>query len=82
MAEIKDPENTIIMETTKGKVVIDGESAEVFQNHREALKELGVDVPQAIKLADVLRERGLQISDDVLKTEDLVKQIKLAKGWM
>ena len=66
----------------KGKVVIDGESAEVFQNHREALKELGVDVPQAIKLADVLRERGLQISNDVLKTEDLVKQIKLAKGWM
>ena len=66
----------------KGKVVIDGESAEVFQNHREALKELGVDVPQAIKLADVLRERGLQISSDVLKIEDLVKQIKLAKGWM
>ena len=66
----------------KGKIVIDGESAEVFQNHREALKELGVDVPQAIKLADVLRERGLQISNDVLKTEDLVKQIKLAKGWM
>ena len=66
----------------KGKVVIDGASAEVFQNHREALKELGVDVPQAIKLADVLRERGLQISNDVLKTEDLVKQIKLAKGWM
>jgi len=66
----------------KGKIVIDGESAEVFQNHREALKELGVDVPQAIKLADILRERGLQISNDVLKTEDLVKQIKLAKGWM
>ncbi len=66
----------------KGKVVIDGESAEVFQNHREALKELGVDVPQAIKLADILRERGLHISNDVLKTEDLVKQIKLAKGWM
>ena len=66
----------------KGKDVIDGESAEVFQNHREALKELGVDVPQAIKLADVLRESGLQISNDVLKTEDLVKQIKLAKGWM
>lgn len=66
----------------KGKIVIDGNSAEVFQNHREALKEVGVDVPQAIKLADVLRERGLRISNDVLKTEDLVKQIKLAKGWL
>ena len=66
----------------KGKIVIDGDSAEVFQNHREALKEVGVDVPQAIKLADILRERGLDISNDVLKTEDLVRQIKLAKGWL
>lgn len=66
----------------KGKVVIDGESREVFRNHREALKELGVDVPQAVKLAELLRERGLAISNDVMNTEDLVKQIKLAKGWM
>ena len=66
----------------KGKVVIDGSSAEVFQHHREDLKNLGVDVPQAIKLADVLREHGLQIGNDVLKTEDLIQQIKLAKGWM
>lgn len=66
----------------KGKIVIDGESSEVFRNHREALKELGVDVPQAVKLAELLRERGLSISNDVTKTEDLVKQIKLAKGWI
>lgn len=66
----------------KGKVVIDGSSAEVFQHHREDLKNLGVDVPQAIKLADVLREHGLQIGNDVLKTEDLIQQIKLANGWM
>ena len=66
----------------KGRVVIDGSSAEVFQHHREDLKNLGVDVPQAIKLADVLREHGLQIGNDVLKTEDLIQQIKLAKGWM
>ena len=39
-------------------------------------------MPQAIKLADILRERGLDISNDVLKTEDLVRQIKLAKGWL
>ena len=71
-----------LLDMAKGKIVIDGNSAEVFQNHREALKEVGVDVPQAIKLADVLRERGLRISNDVLKTEDLVKQIKLAKGWL
>ena len=66
----------------KGKIVIDGESREVFRNHREALKELGVDVPQAVKLAELLRERGLSINNDVTKTEELVKQIKLAKGWI
>ena len=67
---------------SKGKIVIDGESREVFRNHREALKELGVDVPQAVKLAELLRERGLSINNDVTKTEELVKQIKLAKGWI
>ncbi|MGE4589366.1 MAG: energy-coupling factor transporter ATPase [Acidaminococcaceae bacterium] len=67
---------------SKGKVVIDGESAEVFQNHREALKELGVDVPQAIHLADTLRERGLPISNEILRTDDIIEQIKLAKGWL
>lgn len=66
----------------KGKIVIDGESSEVFRNHREDLKELGVDVPQAVKLAELLRERGLSISNDVTKIEDLVKQIKIAKGWI
>ncbi len=67
---------------SKGKVVIDGESAEVFRKQREILKEVGVDVPQTIKLAEILHERGLQISTDVLKIEDLVKQIKIAKGWL
>lgn len=66
----------------KGKIVIDGQSCEVFRSQRDALRELGVDVPQAVKLAELLRERGLSISNDVTKTEDLVKQIKLAKGWI
>ena len=50
--------------------------------YKKALKELGVDVPQAVKLAELLRERGLSINNDVTKTEELVKQIKLAKGWI
>jgi peptidyl-prolyl cis-trans isomerase B (cyclophilin B) len=39
MAEIKDPENTIIMETTKGKVVIQL-MPEVAPGHVERIKEL------------------------------------------
>jgi len=66
----------------KGKVVIDGESCEVFQNQRETLNAVGVDVPQTIKLADTLREHGMQIAPSVMKIEELVSQIKLAKGWI
>ncbi len=39
MAEIKDPENTIIMETTKGKVVIEL-LPDVAPNHVARIKEL------------------------------------------
>ena len=39
MADIKDPENTIIMETTKGKVVIEL-LPDVAPNHVERIKEL------------------------------------------
>ena len=66
----------------KGKVVIDGESSDVFQNQRETLNAVGVDVPQTIKLADTLREHGMQIAPSVMKIEELVSQIKLAKGWI
>lgn len=66
----------------KGKVVIDGKSCEVFQNQRETLNAVGVDVPQTIKLADTLREHGMQIAPSVMKIEELVSQIKSAKGWI
>ena len=39
MAEIKDPENTIIMETTKGKVVIEL-LPDVAPKHVARIKEL------------------------------------------
>lgn len=67
---------------SKGRIVIDGSSAEVFQNQREMLSSVGVDVPQTIKLADTLREHGLQIGKDILRTDELVNQIKKEKGWL
>ena len=67
---------------SKGRIVIDGTSAEVFQNQREMLSSVGVDVPQTIKLADTLREHGLQIGKDILRIDDLVNQIKKEKGWL
>ena len=67
---------------SKGRIVIDGSSAEVFQNQREMLRSVGVDVPQTIKLADTLREHGLQIGKDILRIDELVNQIKKEKGWL
>lgn len=67
---------------SKGRIVIDGSSAEVFQNQREMLSSVGVDVPQTIKLADTLREHGLQIGQDILRIDELVNQIKKEKGWL
>lgn len=65
----------------KGKIAVDGKTHEVFKSQRDMLKSVGVDVPQTVKLADVLREQGLAIDADVIKPSELVRQIKKAKGW-
>ena len=64
-----------------GKVLFDGEPAAIFKEHGTELVQVGVDVPQVYKLADLLRSRGLQLSEGIKDELALVKAIKQAKGW-
>lgn len=63
-----------------GKVLFDGEPAAIFKEHGDELVQVGVDVPQVYKLADLLRSRGLQLSEGIKDELALVKAIKQAKG--
>ena len=64
-----------------GKVLFDGEPAAIFKEHGTELVQVGVDVPQVYKLADLLRQKGLALPEGIKDELALVKAIKKAKGW-
>ena len=64
-----------------GKVLFDGEPAAIFKEHGDELVQVGVDVPQVYKLADLLRQKGLTLPEGIKDEMALVKAIKKAKGW-
>ena len=64
-----------------GKVLFDGTPAEIFKEHAAELVEVGVDVPQVYKLADLLRQNGVALPENIKDDVSLVKAIKKAKAW-
>ncbi|WP_299447894.1 energy-coupling factor transporter ATPase [uncultured Phascolarctobacterium sp.] len=65
----------------KGQVLFDGEPAAIFKEYGTELVQVGVDVPQVYKLADLLRQKGLALPEEIKDEMALVKAIKRAKGW-
>ena len=57
-----------------GKVAFDEPMKELFK-HKKELVEMGLDIPLAIKIANDLKERGINISDEIVTIEDLIKEI-------
>jgi len=57
-----------------GKIAYEGTPAQVFI-HGEALKEIGLDVPECAKLAALLREKGFEIDPNAYSIEDVCAQI-------
>lgn len=66
----------------KGKCILDGKPNEVFKNI-EILEEVGLAAPQVTYLIKALRDRGVNIADDVFTVskakEELLKYFKGAK---
>lgn len=65
----------------KGKILFDGKPAEIFSQHKDELVEVGMDEPQIYKLSALLRNKGLNITEGITDSAELVKNIKKAKGW-
>ncbi|MBR2942031.1 MAG: energy-coupling factor transporter ATPase, partial [Clostridia bacterium] len=61
-------ERVIVM--NHGKVAMDGTPREVF-SRGEQLREMGLDVPQAVILADKLRARGFDVPEGVYRVEEI-----------
>ena len=65
----------------RGKIAFDGTPAEVF-THPDELDEMGLGVPDSVRLAIRLREMGYAIPENVTSAEALAQEImkNLAKG--
>lgn len=57
-----------------GKVEFFDTPTEVFKNETR-LKEIGLDVPQVLQLANQLREKGFEISSEILTIDDIKNEI-------
>lgn len=70
-----------ILVMNNATLIIDDKTKNVFENRRDKLKEVGVDIPNTVKLADALRDEKIIIAKDTMKKSELLDQIKKAKGW-
>ena len=63
----------------KGKLELYLPPDELF-SHSDRLKEIGLDIPTAVKINNQLRERGINLGDGIVTGDDLVRHIKEWRG--
>ncbi len=68
-----------IIVLNNGEVAMQGTPAEVFAHGKE-LSQLGLDIPAAAKIANMLRERGFNVPSDIINTEQLTDWIQQNAG--
>ena len=59
----------------KGRAVMDDTPANIFRQV-EKVKSLKLDVPQVTEICRLLRQKGIDIADDILNIEDMTKALK------
>ncbi len=65
---------TIIV-MNSGKVEFMGPTREIFKNHSERLKEIGLDIPQVLELCIKLRDKGFDVKPDIITIEEAKNEI-------
>ena len=58
----------------QGKILLDGTPQEVF-SREELIRSVNLDVPMVVELASRLRERGIDIPEDVIFEEEMVEAL-------
>ncbi|MDO4393793.1 MAG: energy-coupling factor transporter ATPase [Bacillota bacterium] len=70
MEEAAQADKIIVMD--RGQVKLQGTPIEIFRNI-DVLREISLGVPPAVELAEELRHRGIDVPDDVIEEEQLVR---------
>lgn len=69
MEEAAQAERVFIMD--QGRICMDGTPEEIFARSRE-IRELSLDVPLPVELAEGLRENGIPVPRSIITTEEMV----------
>ena len=72
MEEVVGADRVIVID--KGHVVMEGTPRSIFSRVEE-LKKYRLDVPQVTLLAHELQKKGVQLTDGILSTEELVEEL-------
>ena len=70
-------ERVIVME--HGRIAMDGTPREIFSKG-EALRAMGLDVPQAVELAEALRARGIPVPEGAYLPDEVAQAVLSAVG--
>ena len=69
----EDASSDYVVALDQGKVVLTGTPQEVFQQEKK-LKEMKLDIPFSLKLADELKKRGVTV-DRCITMEGMVNEL-------
>ncbi|MDO5301951.1 MAG: energy-coupling factor transporter ATPase [Tissierellia bacterium] len=72
MSEAVEADRLVVME--KGRIILEGAPREVFQNV-QAMKDIGLDVPQVTEVSQILKEAGFPLEGDILHREEFVEAV-------
>lgn len=72
MNELIDADRILVLD--QGKIVLEGQPREIF-TQVEALKKIGLDVPQMTELAYELRAEGIDLPADILSIDEMVEAL-------
>ncbi|MCR5484097.1 MAG: energy-coupling factor transporter ATPase [Clostridiales bacterium] len=72
MEEAAEADRVVVMDD--GRVLLDGTPARVF-GERETIRKIGLEIPSAANLADMLKENGIELESDVLTPSDCIDAV-------
>ncbi|WP_102349466.1 energy-coupling factor ABC transporter ATP-binding protein [Bacillus sp. Marseille-P3661] len=72
LEEVTQADRVIVM--NRGQVFAEGTPEEIFE-YGEKLVQLGLDLPFTVKLSQLLKKKGVQLSKPHLKQRDLVNEL-------
>lgn len=72
MDEAVQADRVVVMDDAK--IIMDGKPKEVFKQV-DRLEEIGLDVPQPTKLAQLLKQEGYNLPDDILDVDECIEKL-------